>query len=80
MAVVVEEAGRVEAAAGPVTLPWPIPFEYSSILFGLKSSAPPFFFFGDAAFLGCFGDAAFFFVAVLVLAADLRFLGAMVAC
>ena len=42
MAVVVEEAGRVEAAAGPVTLPWPIPFEYSSILFGLKSSAPPF--------------------------------------
>ena len=42
MAVVVEEAGRVEAAAGPVTLPWPMPFEYSSILFGLKSSAPPF--------------------------------------
>ena len=33
-----------------------------------------------AAFFGCFGEAAFFFVAVLVLAADLRFLGAMAAC
>ena len=42
MAVVVEEEVMWWRWRRPVTLPWPIPFEYSSILFGLKSSAPPF--------------------------------------